>query len=59
MYVILNACKGNLIAQVEVSRGTGSVLFRIALWDRRDAIAYFIGYFEVSQETGSKFVSTM
>jgi len=35
------------------------VLFRIAVWDRGVAIAYFIGYFEVSQETGSKFVPTM
>ena len=34
-----------------------SVLRRIALWDCfRDAMAAFIGYYEIAQETGSKFV---
>ena len=59
MCVILNACKENLIEHVEDCVGLGSVLFRMAVWDREDAMAYFIGLFEVSQKTGSKFAPTM
>ena len=35
------------------------MLFRMAVWGREEAIAYFIGFFEVSQKTGPKFVPTM
>ena len=38
-------------------RGTGSVLSRTALWDYiGDAVALFIGFYEVALETGSNFV---
>ena len=38
------------------SRGTGSVLCRIALWDYWDAVTSFIGCCEVARETESNFV---
>ena len=44
--------------QYKVKRETGYVLCRIALWDCFGvAIASFIGYYEVAQDSGSKFVA--
>lgn len=42
---------------LQVEQETGSLRCRVALWDFLGyTIAFFIGYYEVLQETGSKFV---
>ena len=45
------------IGHCEVTSKTGSVLCRSALWNCFGvAISYFIGYYEIPLETGSKIV---
>ena len=45
------------IGHCEVTSKAGSVLCRSALWDCFEvAISYFIGYYGVALETGSKIV---
>ena len=45
------------IGHCEVTSKAGSVLCRSALWDCFEvAISYFIGYYGVALETGTKFV---
>ena len=51
--VYCGLCEIGWIGHFEFARETGAVLCRIALWDCfEDAIAYFIGYYEVARELG-------